>query len=183
MQKISFEIVSDEKKSKFDISVSQKLARIGLIGFIVCFGIQYLLEGHTQILAKDSQLFWFLVFAFLISFIVGIIYGFFESNGQNRVIRGFITFDESEITLNNATKFKLLDLESVNFDVSDIKGSLNTPYLEGDPLWSYGGENYVEFSYNKKNYKYQFVINSHSHWNKLVKNIIPKMKLKAEVNY
>ena len=98
------------------------------------------------------------MYGLIICILIGNFYGLFESNGNNRIIRGFITFDENEITMNNVSKYNLSDVNNLKFKGYDYKGRVINLMSNGDPNRSYAGDNYVEFTHLDKEYKFQFVV-------------------------
>ncbi|MCK0158926.1 hypothetical protein MWU65_17190 [Cellulophaga sp. F20128] len=183
MQKLSYELVLDQKTVKYDIGVSEKFYYIGIAGLILVFFFNWLLESYTEIILLDIQLVKYIMYSFIICLIIGSLYGLVDKNGNNRIIKGFITFDENEITINYARKYNLTEIKNLKFSGHDHKGRLINLHSDGDPTRSYGGDNYVEFSYRDKNYKFQFVVDSISHRKLLTEKVIPKMKTKAEIKY
>lgn len=183
MEKLSFDLVLDQKKSKFDIGISQKFFWTGLCGLSIFLGINWIFKKYTDLNINDFQLIKYLMYGLLFCIVIGIFYGLFESNGNNRIIKGFITFDENEITINNATRYSLSEIRNLKFTGYDHKGRYINIISDGDPFRSYGGDNYVEFDYRNNNYKFQFVVNSIAHRKSLMEKTIPKMKMKTDIKY
>ncbi len=178
MQKLSFNLVSDKRTSRFDIGISQKFFWTGIIGFIIFFILNWFLKKFFNINSEELQFIKYILFGCVICFMIGNFYGLFESNGNNTVIKGFITFDENEITINNAKTYSIFKVSNLKFDGYDYIGRYINIMSDGDPIRSYGGDNYVEFNYLNEKFRFQFVVNSPRHRELLNEEIIPKMKLK-----
>ena len=177
MQKLSFDLVLDQKKSRFDISNSQKFFWIGLTGLFVFFVINWLFQNYININLENLQFAKYLIYGLFICMGIGILYGFFDSNGNNRTTKGFITFDEDEITINHAKRYALSQVKNLSFNLGQHKGELiSVIIVDGDPVRSYGGDNFVEFNYQNKKHKYQFVVDSKKHKNLLTKELMDKMR-------
>ena len=175
MQKLSFDLVLDQKKSRFDISNSQKFFWIGLTGLFVFFVINWLFQNYINL--ENLQFAKYLIYGLFICMGIGILYGFFDSNGNNRTTKGFITFDEDEITINHAKRYALSQVKNLSFNLGQHKGELiSVIIVDGDPVRSYGGDNFVEFNYQNKKHKYQFVVDSKKHKNLLTKELMDKMR-------
>ncbi|MBU3820467.1 hypothetical protein KO566_00210 [Flavobacteriaceae bacterium XHP0103] len=183
MEKLSFDLVLDQKKSKYDIGISQKFFWSGLCGILIFISANWIFNKYTNLNIKDFRIIDYLIYASFLCILIGSFYGFFEYNGNNRVIKGFITFDENEITINNAIRYNLSEIENIKFSGYDHKGRYINIMSDGDPFRSYGGDNFVEFTYKNKEYKFQFVVNSVSHRKSLMERTIPKMKMKTNIKY
>ncbi|WP_047414186.1 hypothetical protein [Cellulophaga sp. Hel_I_12] len=183
MEKLSFDLVLDKKIAKYDIGISEKFYYIGGAGLFLFLFFNWILKNYTNIILLDYQLVKYMMYGFLICLLIGTFYGFVDKNGNNRIIKGFITFDENEITINYARKFNLIEIKNLRFSGYDHKGRLINLISDGDPTRSYGGDNYVEFSYREKEYKFQFVVDSISHRKLLTEKVIPKMKTTTEIKY
>jgi len=183
VEKLSFDLVLDQKTAKYDIGVSEKFYYIGGVGLIIFLCGNWILKSNTEIILLDLQWVKYIIYGFLICLMIGTLYGLVDHNGNNRTIKGFITFDENEITINYAIKYNLAEIKNLSFSGHDHKGRLINLLSDGDPSRSYGGDNYVEFSYRDKEYKFQFVVDSISHRKLLTENVIPKMKTKTEIKY
>ena len=183
MEKLAFDLVLNEKKSKYDVALSEKVFYVGLGGSIIIFAINWALKKYIGIAVLDLQLIKYLVYGLLACIAIGSLYVFFDFNGNNRIIKGFITFDENKITINHVKRYNLTEIKNLNFNISDYKGRFINPNTYGDPTQSYGGENFVEFNYRNKKHKYQFVANSEKHKDTLIKKLIPKMKNKTNIKY
>jgi hypothetical protein len=96
MQKLSYELVLDQKKSKYDIGLSQKFYWTGIAGIAILLLLIKILEIY-DINIGDTELFKYVMIGLLICIGIGWLYGLFAYNGENRIIRGFITFDENNI--------------------------------------------------------------------------------------
>lgn len=183
MNKLAFDLVSDKKTEKFDFAVSEKFYAIGLGGGLIFMGLSWLLNKYYGIKLYEIDYIEYLPYLFIFFFLIGIFYGLFDYDGNNRIIKGFITFDENEITINHAERYSLSELQSLKFNVKDYKGKLINVHTNGDPNNSYGGNNYVEFTHANKNYKYQFVANSERQKDRLINELIPIMRNKTEIKY
>ncbi len=183
MEKLAFDLVLDEKKSKYDIAISEKFFYIGFGGIFLFFAINWALEKYMDIIFLDLQIIKYLMYGLLVCIMIGTFYGFFDFNGNNRTIKGFITFDENEITINHAKRYSLTEIKNLNFNVNDYKGRLINLHSDGDPNKSYGGDNFVEFDYRNEKYKYQFVADSKKHKGLFIEKVIPKMQNKIRIKY
>lgn len=183
MEKLSFNLVQNKKTSKFDIGISQKFFWIGLGGVLIFSAIILILEKYININLDKIEFIKYAMYGLIISMLIGTIYRLFEFNGNNRTVEGFITFDENEITINNARIYNLREIKNLRFKGYDYKGRAINLMSNANPTRSYGGDNFVEFNYLNKEYKYQFVVNSKTHRKLLMEKAIPKMKLKTDIKY
>ncbi|MBJ2176350.1 hypothetical protein JBL43_19010 [Aureibaculum sp. A20] len=183
MKNVAFDLVLDEKTKKFDIAISEKFYWIGLGGLGIFLIIKWIFQYYMDINIEDVQLVNYVLFGFLICVGIGAIYGWVDYNGNNRIIKGFITFSKDEITINNARRYDLSEIKNLKFNVYDFKGKSINLISDGDPNRSYGGDNFVEFRYQNKQFKYQFVADSDSHRKLLIEKTIPEMKTKTEIKY
>ena len=183
MEKLSFDLVLDKKTAKYDIGISEKFYYTGGVGLILFLVVNWVLKSYTEIILLDFQMVKYIIYVFLICLLIGTFYGLVDRNGNNRIIKGFITFDENEISLNHITKFELVQITDLKFSVNDYKGRLINLLTDGDPNRSYGGDNYVEFKYQGKKFKFQFVVDSIAHGKLLLDKTIPLMKNKTEIKY
>ncbi len=183
MGKLAFDLVSNKRKSKFDIAVSEKFFYVGLGGLILLLGLFKVFDHYWGITLEGFPIVKYLMYGLCISCMIGTFYGLVDYNGNNRIIKGIITFDENEISLNHIEKFELSTIAKVKFSLNDYKGKSINLLSDGDPNRSYGGDNFVEFRYRNKTHKYQFVIDSQRHRNLLVEKTIPKMRNKTKIEY
>ncbi len=182
MNRLSFSVVSPTKKSRFDFGISEKLTYLGLGGLITLLLFFKAYESSTGINLLEYQSFKYVCYGLIIILIIGIVYAFYDYNGNNRTIDGIITFDESEITLDNIKKFNLSEVSDLVFYLKDYKGRTINIIVDGTPYNSYGGDNFVEFNYRKEKFKYQFIIDSKFH-GQLLEEKISKMEMLAEIKY
>lgn len=124
MEKLSFDLVLDQKISKYDIGVSEKFYYIGGAGLIIFLCASWILKNYTGIILLDFQLVKYIIYGFLICLLIGTLYGLVDHNGNNRIVKGFITFDENEITINYAVKYNLAEVKNLTFSGYDHKGRL-----------------------------------------------------------
>ncbi|WP_422083288.1 hypothetical protein [Ulvibacterium sp.] len=183
MEKLAFDLVANKKKSKYDIAISEKFFYIGLGGLIFLLAVFKVFEHHWGITLEDFPVVKYMIYGLMICIMIGTFYGLVDYNGNNRVIKGIITFDENEITLNHIERFELSEIGNLKFSLNDYKGRPINLITDGDPNRSYGGDNFVEFNYRNKTHKYQFVIDSLRHKALLVDKTIPKMRDKTKINY
>ncbi|MET2984765.1 hypothetical protein [Aureibaculum conchae] len=183
MKKVAFDLVLDEKTNKFDIAISEKFYWIGMGGLGIFLIISLIFKNYTDINLEDLQLVNYVIFGLFICVGIGYVYGLVDYNGNNRIIKGFITFSKDEITINNARRYDLSEIKNLKFNVYDYKGKSINLISDGDPNRSYGGDNFVEFLYRNKQFKYQFVADSDAHRKLLIENTIPEMKAKTKIKY
>ncbi|MDT0622021.1 hypothetical protein [Croceitalea vernalis] len=183
MNKLAFDLVLDKKKSKFDIAISEKFFYVGLGGVLFLLAVFWIFKNNLGIDLEEIKIVKYIGYGFLICILIGTFYGFFDYNGNNRIVKGFITFDENEITINHAEKYKLVELKGLKFKVYDYKDRPINLISDGDPNRSYGGENFVEFNHQNKRHRYQFVADSKKHKDKLLEDLIPIMRNKTEIKY
>jgi len=183
MNKLAFDLVLDKKKSKFDIAISEKFFYVGLGGVLFLLAVFWIFKNNLGIDLEEIKIVKYIGYGFLICIGIGTFYGFVDYNGNNRIVKGFITFDENEITINHAEKYKLVELKGLKFKVYDYKDRPINLISDGDPNRSYGGENFVEFNHQNKRHRYQFVADSKKHKDKLLKDLIPIMRNKTEIKY
>lgn len=182
MQKLSYELVLEQKKSKYDIGISQKFYWIGIAGIGILLLLIKIFE-NSNINIGDSDLFIYVMIGLIICIGIGSFYGLFAYNGKNRIIRGFITFDENEITINHAKKYQVADMKNIEFNVYDYKGRAINLYSDGDANRSYGGNNFILFDYHNKRHKFQFVVDSKKHKELLTKELIEKIRSNSQKKY
>lgn len=183
MERLAFDLVSEKKKSKFDIAISEKFFYIGLGGVLLLLALSWVFRNYFNINLITLDAVKYIMYILLICIGIGTFYGFFDYNGNNRIISGIITFDENEITLNHIEKFELSEIKNLTFSLDDYKGRPINVMSDGDPNRSYGGDNFVKFKYRNKTHKYQFVIDSVRHRKVLVEMTIPKMRNKTQIRY
>ena len=183
MSKLAFDLVLDKKKSKFDIAISEKFFYVGLGGILFLLAVLWIFKNNLGIDLEELKIVKYIGYGLLICIGIGTFYGFVDYNGNNRIVKGFITFDENEITINHAKRYKLSELKNLKFSVFDYKGRLINLISDGDPNRSYGGENFVEFNYQNMSHRYQFVADSKKHKDRLLEDLIPIMRNKTEIKY
>jgi len=125
----------------------------------------------------------YLSYGLLICIGIGSFAGIFEYNGKNRIVRGFITFDENEITINHARKYQVSDIKNLQFNVDDYNGRAINIHSDGDANRSYGGENFVAFDYKNKKHKFQFVADSEKHKELLTRELMDKIRSNTQKKY
>ena len=182
MQKLSYELVLDQKRSKFDVGISQKFFWTGIAGLGIVFLLSKVFENYYGINIEEMDLVKYLIYGLFISVGIGTFYGIFEYNGKNRIIRGFITFDENEISINHARKYQVSNIKNLEFNVYDYKGRAINIHSDGDANRSYGGNNFISFDYNNKRHKFQFVADSKKHKELLTKELMDKIRSNTQKN-
>jgi len=183
MRNLAFDLISPQKKSKIDLSISEKFYFFGLIGALLFALTTNLSKKYFDIEILNFEFSSYIIIGLFLAILISTWYRIFDYNGNNLQIKGFITFDENQITINNATTFPLTELKNLTFDISDYKGRLINIQLTGFPTKSFGGENFVEFEHGKQKYKYQFVIKSAEHGKTLLDKALPKMRNRTEIKY
>ncbi|KPM30227.1 Hypothetical protein I595_3303 [Croceitalea dokdonensis DOKDO 023] len=178
----SYELVLDQKKSKYDVGLSQKFYWTGIAGIGILLIVIKIFESY-DINIGDTELFNYVMIGLFISVGIGWLYGLFAYNGENRIIRGFITFDENEITINHSKKFQVADMTNIEFNVYDFKGRGINFHSDGDANRSYGGNNFISFDYQDKRHKFQFVADSKKHKDLLTKELMDKIRSNARKKY
>ena len=182
MQKLSYELVLEQKKSKYDVGFAQKFFWTGITGLGIIFLLSKVFESYYSINIQEMDLVKYLSYGLFICVGIGSFAGIFEYNGQNRIVRGFITFDENEITINHVRKYKVSDIKKLQLNVDDYKGRAINIHSDGDANRSYGGGNFITFEYNNKKYKFQFVADSKKHKELLTKELMDKIRSNTQKN-
>ncbi|MFK7747719.1 MAG: hypothetical protein AB8B65_04975 [Kordia sp.] len=181
MEKISFDYVIPKKGVLYDISNSEKITYIGIIGLLLVFVITASYDKLYEVNLLKYWTFKLICLGCIICLLIGVFKGFGDSDGNNLDIGGIIFLDANEITIDYVEIYPIEKITHIKFSGHDVKGAINTFSGTGEPSKSLGAENYLEFKYEQKAYNYQFIVRSQQQRELLVEKVIPQLRKHTRV--